>query len=388
MFILYYHPKMRMEYPRALWYKLCAMLKMTLGIWDAQLIYDTQAHIYKSKFYVSSEGGEDDQLSDLIMIGTSHSLFWMFFPYQPFAVLTKVGEASNTSPTYVADTPAVKAQKAFLGTGEGQTLAQFLGALWYDWNPAKADKTEQSFMATIMDEPEGEESAEAETTNDGAEETGESKGDNDTAGADVEAGAESAVGAASTVGAEEPDERLSRELNDWLSDGQKLLEGSVEIKGFSINEWAGRAFNNPKDDGFLPQHYDQMLKLDDQAPESVGNTKRLKALAAKHATAARELISSDDPTKHTILWALQTKVPDLALLKHGDKKLAAAAQRHIQIAKNNIDVMPKAKLDIVLQTVRDVHKCVLLTAEDHRKAALLVGKASHAKLNCHPSHNS
>ena len=141
LFVLWYRRKMRLKYVHALAYKWFTMFKMVLGIWDEQLIYDTQAHIYKNQFYVHSDDGAEDQLNDLVMIGTSHSLFWMFLPYQPLAIFTKLGEASNASPTYVAETPGVKAQSAFLGKSDEKTLLQFLVALLFDWTPANAGAT-------------------------------------------------------------------------------------------------------------------------------------------------------------------------------------------------------------------------------------------------------
>jgi hypothetical protein len=44
------------------------------------------------------------------LIGSSHAFFWMFLPFQAFAVLTKLGERNNESPAYVANTVDVGAK--------------------------------------------------------------------------------------------------------------------------------------------------------------------------------------------------------------------------------------------------------------------------------------
>ena len=60
------------------------------------------------------------------MIGTSHSLFWMFMPYTYLAVLTKWGEANNASPIYVAATDDLRVKTIF---GKGMTATKFLKRL-------------------------------------------------------------------------------------------------------------------------------------------------------------------------------------------------------------------------------------------------------------------
>ena len=73
-------------------HKFWAMVKMLGGVWDESLIYDTQVHIYKTRFYSHSVEENVDQVDDMKLIGSSHAFFWMFLPFQAFAVLTKLGE--------------------------------------------------------------------------------------------------------------------------------------------------------------------------------------------------------------------------------------------------------------------------------------------------------
>ena len=94
----------------AIGHKLWAMVKMLGGIWDQTLIYDTQVHIYKTRFYSHSANGNADQVDDMKLIGSSHAFFWMFLPFRATAVLTKFGERNNESPAYVANTADVGAK--------------------------------------------------------------------------------------------------------------------------------------------------------------------------------------------------------------------------------------------------------------------------------------
>ena len=91
-------------------HKLWAMVKMLGGVWDESLIYDTQVHIYKTRFYSHSVEENVDQVDDMKLIGSSHAFFWMFLPFKAFAVLTKLGERNNESPAYVANTVDVGAK--------------------------------------------------------------------------------------------------------------------------------------------------------------------------------------------------------------------------------------------------------------------------------------
>ena len=120
---------MRGAYATSWMHKMWTMAKLTVGFWDKALIHDLQAPNYRKKFYVPTAGGDEgaDQLDDLVMLGTSHSLFWMFMPYTYLAVLFKWGEANNASPFYVATTAGLQVKPLF---GKGMTPAKFVKHLF------------------------------------------------------------------------------------------------------------------------------------------------------------------------------------------------------------------------------------------------------------------
>ena len=97
-------------YAWAIAHKFLAMVKMLFGFWDQSLIYDTEIHIYKTRFYSHSAEESVDQVDDMRLVGSTHSFFWIFLPFRAFAVLTKLGERNNESPAYVANTVDVGAK--------------------------------------------------------------------------------------------------------------------------------------------------------------------------------------------------------------------------------------------------------------------------------------
>ena len=326
LFVLWYRRKMRFKYVHALAYKWFTMFKMVLGIWDEQLIYDTQAHIYKNQFYVHSDNGAEDQLNDLVMIGTSHSLFWMFLPYQPLAIFTKLGEASNASPTYVAETPGVKAQSAFLGKSDEKTLLQFLVALLFDWTPANAG-------ATLV---EGAELLAPSVVSDLIAIAG--PGEEAAEGAAGDAEKDGAGGIESENGDEERRRDAvagvdEKEMSDWLSDGHRLLQGLKVKEDFYINGkkgkesgWIGRGAN------MAIKHFKELCESKDGY--NFGDAAKLHNLGVEHGKKARALVDSRDESS-CIEWQFVTKKPEPAELKHKDEEVRKDAELRDAVYKND-----------------------------------------------------
>ena len=93
-----------MAYLRTLRYKCITVLKMTVGVWDSQMLHSFSVRHLFDKF-ADPEAEVVSAASDLISIlGKSHCLFWQLFPLT--IVFAKLGEAVNEAPTSIENMKA------------------------------------------------------------------------------------------------------------------------------------------------------------------------------------------------------------------------------------------------------------------------------------------
>ena len=77
------------------------LIKMTLGLWDAELISTQQIKYRGGQFDLNLLDPFEKHEEMISVVGESHSIIWLFIPL--FAFFTKLGEALNACHIFVFD---------------------------------------------------------------------------------------------------------------------------------------------------------------------------------------------------------------------------------------------------------------------------------------------
>ena len=85
-------------------WKVWLLIKLTLGIWDQELLETYEIKHLCDKFNFNSKDNDSKHEAMLATIGEAYSLLWQFFP--KCVLVAKAGEAFNAHPVFIADQSA------------------------------------------------------------------------------------------------------------------------------------------------------------------------------------------------------------------------------------------------------------------------------------------
>ena len=98
---LAYLQKNKKSYFRVIVWKLKILVKMTFGYWDTMVLETQEIKHRSERFDLNTLDPFEKHESAISSVGVSNSLVWLFLPM--FSVVSKMGEACNSSPVFVYD---------------------------------------------------------------------------------------------------------------------------------------------------------------------------------------------------------------------------------------------------------------------------------------------